>query len=64
MDYGIGMSNAELASLGRPFFRAKTHTVEGHGIGMALAQRIITLHKGQLQVISKEGHGTTFWVKL
>lgn len=63
VDHGIGMSSEELASVCRPFFRAKTHSVEGHGIGMALAQRIISLHKGQLQVISKEGHGTTFWVK-
>lgn len=63
VDHGIGMSSEELASVCRPFFRAKTHSVEGHGIGMALVQRIISLHKGQLQVISKEGHGTTFWVK-
>ena len=64
VDHGIGMSSKDAASVCQPFFRAKTHTVEGHGIGMALAQRIFTLHKGQLQVISKEGHGTTFWVKL
>ncbi len=64
VDHGIGMSNVDVASVCQPFFRAKTHTVEGHGIGMALAQRILTLHKGQLRVISKEGHGTTFWVKL
>ena len=63
VDHGIGMSSKDAASVCQPFFRAKTHTVEGHGIGMALAQRIFTLHKGQLQVISKEGHGTTFWVK-
>lgn len=63
-DHGIGMSRSELATLGKPFFRAKPHSADGHGIGMALAQRIITLHKGHLQVISKEGHGTTFWLKL
>ena len=62
VDHGIGMSGKDTASVCQPFFRAKTHSVEGHGIGMALAHRIVTLHKGQLHIISKEGHGTTFWV--
>lgn len=61
-DNGIGMSDMEQKALFTPYFRARRCPAEGHGIGMALAQRIITLHKGHIRVLSKEGHGTTFWV--
>lgn len=62
MDNGIGMTVAEQRSIFKPFFRGNHQVSEGHGIGMALAQRIIMLHGGKIQVISKEGHGTTFLV--
>ncbi len=62
VDNGIGMSVDEQRSIFKPFFRGNHQVSEGHGIGMALAQRIIALHKGKIQVISKEGHGTTFLV--
>ena len=61
-DNGIGMTVAEQRSIFKPFFRGNHLVSEGHGIGMALAQRIITLHGGKIQVISKEGYGTTFLV--
>lgn len=32
-------------------------------MGMALVQRILVLHKASIDVLSKEGHGTTFTVK-
>ena len=61
-DNGIGMTMAEQRSIFKPFFRGNHQVSEGHGIGMALAQRIILLHGGKIQVISKEGYGTTFLV--
>ena len=61
-DNGIGMTMAEQRSIFKPFFRGNHQVSEGHGIGMALAQRIITLHGGKIQLISKEGYGTTFLV--
>ncbi len=61
-DKGIGMTMDEQRSIFKPFFRGNRSVSEGHGIGMTLAQRIISLHKGHIQVISKEGHGTTFLV--
>ncbi len=63
-DKGIGMTMDEQRSIFKPFFRGNRSVSEGHGIGMALAQRIISLHKGHIQVISKEGHGTTFLVMI
>ena len=47
------------------FYRGEQeqHT-EGHGIGMALAQKIIALHQGSIAVHSKQGEGTTFIIEL
>jgi len=39
-------------------------TINGHGIGLALTQRIILLHRGQLTVESVVDRGTTFRVTL
>lgn len=59
-DNGIGMTPAERRNLFRMFYRGSNHTEGGHGIGMALVQRIMTLHKACIDVLSKEGHGTKF----
>ncbi len=61
-DAGIGMTLTERRNLFRMFYRGDSHTESGHGIGMALVQRIITLHNASIEVQSKEGHGTRFIV--
>lgn len=38
--------------------------VGGFGLGLSLAKRIIEIHKGSVEVLSKVGKGTTFTVKL
>lgn len=64
-DNGVGMSETEKQHLFTLFYRGeKEHTTEGHGIGMALAQKIIHLHDGRINVHSAEGKGTTFIVEL
>lgn len=35
----------------------------GHGIGMPMVQRILSLHGAEITVHSKEGHGTSFVVR-
>ena len=64
-DDGIGMSDAEKEKIFTLFYRGEQeqHT-EGHGIGMALAQKIIALHQGSIAVHSKQGEGTTFIIEL
>lgn len=59
-DNGIGMSVDEQRSIFKPFFRGNHQVSEGHGIGMALVQRIMVLHNASIDVQSKIGHGTKF----
>ncbi len=44
-----------------PFFTTKN---QGSGIGLSLCRQIIQLHKGSLSVVSKEGEGATFIIRL
>ena len=63
-DSGTGMSEDELHNLFTLFYRGEQEsTTEGHGIGMALAQKIVQLHQGKIAVHSETGQGTTFIVE-
>lgn len=63
-DTGIGISDEDRQKLFTPFYRGNNSTyATGHGIGLALVQKIISLHKGNIEVNSKKGEGTTFIVK-
>ena len=64
-DNGIGMSDKDRENMFSLFYRGENKgEVPGYGIGMALTQKIISLHKGDISVFSKEGEGTTFVVRL
>lgn len=64
-DSGIGIPSAELKHIYDPFFRASnTGNYEGYGIGLPLANNIIRIHKGKLQVQSQEKIGTTVRISL
>lgn len=64
-DEGIGIRGEDLPYIFEPFFRGDNKGyAEGNGIGLSLTKRIITLHKGDIQVSSVAGMGTTFTVLL
>ncbi|MBS1773564.1 MAG: HAMP domain-containing histidine kinase [Bacteroidetes bacterium] len=67
-DNGPGISPEELQNLFQPFFRGhkyeNTQMIHGTGLGLALAHRIIELHKGDIYVESKVGEGSTFSIFL
>ncbi len=64
-DDGIGMSETDKQNLFTLFYRGdQENKVAGHGIGMALAQKIIHLHQGNITVHSEYGKGTTFVIEL
>ncbi|MDR0989720.1 MAG: HAMP domain-containing histidine kinase [Prevotellaceae bacterium] len=64
-DNGIGMSQRDRENIFRFFYRGEnSETINGYGIGMTLAQKIIALHQGEIAVYSTPGEGTTFTVRL
>ncbi|ARS36468.1 sensor histidine kinase [Pontibacter actiniarum] len=60
-DNGAGIPEDLLESIFIPFF---TSHKDGSGIGLSLAKHIMLLHKGSIQVESKEGVGTVFRLSL
>ena len=65
-DTGPGIAEEHLPLLFTPFERlgAEKTGVEGSGIGLALAKRLVESQGGELGVTSELGVGTTFWVDL
>jgi len=60
-DEGIGMSPEEVAGLFQPFHG---RFAKGSGLGLAIVHRIVTDYKGEIQVSSAPGAGTTVAVRL
>ena len=64
-DNGKGISENELKNIFQPFYRAEDNrTITGFGVGLPLVKRIIKLHKGQINVNSVVGKGTTVVINL
>lgn len=64
-DNGIGISPEELQHIFIPFYRGKNKKfADGNGIGLFLAHKIISLHKGDITIQSKENNGTIFKVTI
>ena len=62
-DDGCGMDKETLRQIFDPFFTTKKGG-EGTGLGLALAEQIITSHKGYLYAESEKGIGSTFHIYL
>lgn len=60
-DTGVGMSPEDMKKIFNPFFTRKP---EGTGLGLPITQRILHNHNGVIDVESKIGEGTKFYVKL
>lgn len=66
-DTGPGMKPEFLEHLFEAFTRerdSRTDRIEGSGLGMAIAKRLVDLLGGAIRVESAPGAGTTFWVTL
>lgn len=57
-DSGCGISAEDLPKVKEKFYKAN-QTVRGSGIGLAVADEIMNLHNGSLDIESGEGVGTT-----
>lgn len=60
-DTGAGMDRETLSSARLPYFTTKE---KGSGLGLAIVEKTISELAGQLQVASRQGHGTTVTISL
>lgn len=66
-DTGIGISKEDKEKIFDRFFRvdkARSREMGGNGLGLAIAQEIVNLHDGRINVESELGKGTKFIVTM
>ena len=63
-DEGPGIAQSDLPHIFDRFYRARTSPYDGSGLGLALADSIIRLHGGTIEVDSAPGAGCTFTIIL
>ncbi len=61
IDDGEGISSESFETIFQPFYTTKPH---GYGLGLSVAQEILTYHKGILKIESEKYKGTTVIVTL
>ena len=65
IDQGIGIPLEEQKNMFSKFFRAKNSlNIQGTGLGLHIIKYYVELMKGEISFNSKEGEGTSFFIKL
>jgi signal transduction histidine kinase/DNA-binding response OmpR family regulator len=60
-DTGCGIAPENVDRVFEPFYSTKP---SGTGLGLFVSHSIVQAHQGAIELITKEGHGTTFTVRL
>ncbi len=66
-DQGIGIPEADLQRIFERFYRvdpARSRQTGGTGLGLAIVKHAASRHRGEVNVWSKEGSGSTFTIRL
>ena len=66
-DRGPGIPADQRDAIFRPFYRvdsARSPETGGFGVGLAIAERAIRLHKGEMSALARDGGGTTIRITL
>lgn len=62
-DYGIGIPKADVEKLFNSFFRASNvGNISGTGIGLMIVDFVVKLHRGNVNINSRQGMGTIFTI--
>ena len=62
-DNGSGISSKDLPRVKDKFYKGK-NSKSRNGIGLSICDEIVTLHRGILEIISKENEGTEIIIKI
>ncbi|MQA18762.1 sensor histidine kinase [Rugamonas rivuli] len=57
LDRGPGVAPSDLATIFQPFFRSSSASVEGHGLGLAIAQHVIEAYGGNIKATNRADGG-------
>jgi len=65
-DRGPGIATEHLGEVFEPFFRSHParNNVDGHGLGMAIAKRVVETHGGGIAAANREGGGLQVTISL
>ena len=67
-DTSVGISKQDVPYIFDRFYRVdqsrSKNNRQGFGLGLSLAKKIIEMHKGSVEIVSRVGKGTIFIVEL
>jgi signal transduction histidine kinase/uncharacterized membrane protein len=66
LDRGPGIAEEHLGSVFEPFFRSNPtlNNVDGHGLGLAIAKRVVETHGGRITAANRAGGGLRMTITL
>jgi len=65
-DHGPGIDDLDQSMVFEKFYRGRAQrvSVQGTGMGLAIAKAIVEMHGGTIGVTSQAGHGSVFYISL
>ncbi len=61
---GLGLTEQEIQRIGERFYRILGNKTEGSGLGISIAQKIVQLHEGTLEIAASQLGGLKIQIRL